>query len=188
VVSVHFLEKWRHFVSPKRHCDLGLGLELGLGLRLSLELGLVEIRFRLNLFSSKCSRSNAFVLATMYFFYLWLYNINSLAVCHGCDLCDQDWSWMIETILTVFCVNIAVKRRVWLNIPTAKRRYSISHDEFPLLLLLWLLLLRLKSRLQLAKSIKFKNFTVVLIKLTHFYVLLWLGHSEVLWRNSLLIY
>jgi len=35
-ISVHFLEKWRQIVSPKRDSALGLGLELGLA----------EIRFR----------------------------------------------------------------------------------------------------------------------------------------------
>jgi len=37
----------------KRYCALGLRLQLGLG----LGLGLAEIRFRSNVFSSKCSRS-----------------------------------------------------------------------------------------------------------------------------------
>jgi len=31
MVSVHYFEYWRYFVSSKTFCALGLGLELGLG-------------------------------------------------------------------------------------------------------------------------------------------------------------
>jgi len=52
-VSVHFLEKWRHFVSPKKLLSFGVkAIELGLG----LGMGLVEMRFQSNVFSSKCGR------------------------------------------------------------------------------------------------------------------------------------
>jgi len=47
-VSLHYLEKWHHFISSKtfKHlCALGLGL------------GLAEIRFWSNVFLSKCSRT-----------------------------------------------------------------------------------------------------------------------------------
>jgi len=58
-VSGHFPEKWRHFVFPKRFCALGLGLELELGLvsELGLRLQLAEVRFQLNVYSGKCTRS-----------------------------------------------------------------------------------------------------------------------------------
>jgi len=52
-------QKWRHFVNPKTLLCFRIGLGLELGLRLSLGLGreLAEIRFRLNVLSSKRSRS-----------------------------------------------------------------------------------------------------------------------------------
>jgi len=56
---VHFLQNDVVLSVQKYNCDLGLefALWLWLGLHLGLGLGLAEIRFRSNVFSSKCSRS-----------------------------------------------------------------------------------------------------------------------------------
>jgi len=67
ICPIYYIEKWRHFVSSKALlCFRVRVIELG--------LGLAEIRFRSNVFSSKCSR-------TKFCWFVSLF-VASLSFCH----------------------------------------------------------------------------------------------------------